>query len=66
MTDLGYGDLLEPEKIDGKFGPHTKNAVMTYQKDFGLTVDENGIVGTQTWGSLCEQISLLPATFPKN
>ncbi|HEX5975629.1 MAG TPA: peptidoglycan-binding protein, partial [Nitrososphaeraceae archaeon] len=64
LTDLGYGDLLEPEKIDGKFGPHTKNAVMTYQKDFGLTVDGNGIVGTQTWGSLCEQISLLPKTSP--
>ena len=66
LTDLGYGDLLEPEKIDEKFGPHTKNSVMAYQKDFGLTVDGNGIVGTQTWGSLCEQISLLPATFPKN
>ena len=62
LTDLGYGDLLEPEKIDGKFGPHTKNSVMTYQKDFGLSVD--GIVGPQTWGSLCEQVSLLPTTFP--
>jgi peptidoglycan hydrolase-like protein with peptidoglycan-binding domain len=63
LTDLGYGDLLEPEKIDGKFGPHTKNSVMAYQKDFGLSIDENGIVGPQTWGSLCEQISLLPTTF---
>ena len=62
MTDLGYGDLLDPEKIDGKFGPHTKNSVMAYQKDFGLSVD--GKVGPQTWGSLCEQISLLPTTFP--
>jgi hypothetical protein len=35
---------------------------MTYQKDFGLSVD--GKVGPQTWGSLCEQISLLPTTFP--
>ena len=64
LTDLGYGDLLNPEKIDGKFGPHTKNSVKTYQKDFGLAVD--GKVGPETWGSLCEQISLLPTTFPTN
>src|SRR5215203_1298026 len=64
LTDLGYGDLLEPEKIDGKFGPHTKNAVIAYQKDFGLSNDEKGIVGPQTWLSLCDQISLLPTTFP--
>ena len=64
LTDLGYGDLLEPEKIDGKFGIHTKNSVMAYQKDFGLSIDGNGKVGPQTWGSLCEQISLLPTTFP--
>jgi peptidoglycan hydrolase-like protein with peptidoglycan-binding domain len=66
LTDLGYGDLLEPEKIDGKFGLHTKNAVMAYQKDFGLSNDEKGIVGPQTWLSLCDQISLLPKTFPTN
>src|ERR687897_787392 len=66
LTDLGYGDLLEPEKIDGKFGPHTKNAVMAYQKDFGLSNDEKGIVDPQTWLSLCDQISLLPKTFPTN
>ena len=61
LTDLGFGPELDPEKIDGKFGPHTKNSVMTYQQDFGLVVD--GKVGPQTWGSLCEQISLLPTTF---
>src|SRR5215204_5290505 len=66
LTDLGYGDLLEPEKIDGKFGPHTKNAVIAYQNDFGLSNDEKGIVGPQTWLSLCDQISLLPKTFPTN
>jgi peptidoglycan hydrolase-like protein with peptidoglycan-binding domain len=64
LTDLGYGDLLDPEGIDGKFGPHTKNSVMAYQKDFGLSVD--GKVGPQTWGSLCEQVSMLPRTFPTN
>jgi peptidoglycan hydrolase-like protein with peptidoglycan-binding domain len=66
LTDLGYGDLLEPEKIDGKFGPHTKNAVVEYQKDEGLTADESGIVGPQTWLSLCDQISMLPKTGPAN
>ena len=64
LTDLGYGDLLDPEKIDGKFGPHTKNSVMTYQRDFGLSVD--GKVGPETWGSLCEQILSLPTTFPSD
>ena len=66
LTDLGYGDLLEPEKIDGKFGPHTKNAVMAYQQDKGLSNDEKGIVGPQTWLSLCDQISMLPTTIPAN
>ena len=64
LTDLGYGDLIGTEKNDGEFGPNTENSVMTYQKDFGLSVD--GKVGTQTWGSLCEKISLLPKTFPTN
>jgi N-acetylmuramoyl-L-alanine amidase len=64
LTDLKYGNLLDPEKIDGKFGPHTKNSVMAYQKDFGLSID--GIVGAQSWKSLCEQVSLLPTTFPTN
>ena len=66
LTDLGYGDLLEPEKIDGKFGPHTKNAVMAYQQDKGLSNGEKGIVGPQTWLSLCDQISMLPTTIPAN
>jgi hypothetical protein len=36
--------------IDGIFGPKTALAVREYQQANGLTVD--GIVGTQTWGSL--------------
>ena len=46
LTDLGFGDKLEQEGIDGKFGRHTKNAIMEYQKDNYLSVD--GIVGPQT------------------
>jgi peptidoglycan hydrolase-like protein with peptidoglycan-binding domain len=36
--------------IDGYFGTQTKNAVMQFQADHGLTVD--GIVGSQTWNAL--------------
>jgi N-acetylmuramoyl-L-alanine amidase len=38
------------QPLDGKFGPLTKEAVMAYQRSYGLAVD--GIVGTQTWTSL--------------
>ena len=38
---------------DGIFGDKTKAAVTDYQKNNGLDVD--GIVGTQTWGSLTSQ-----------
>lgn len=34
-------------KVDGKFGPLTREAVITYQKANGLKVD--GYVGPQTW-----------------
>jgi putative peptidoglycan binding protein len=61
LTDLGYGILLKSEGtglsvkgIDGKFGPHTKNSVIAYQKDNTLSVD--GIVGPQTWTSLCKDV----------
>ena len=57
LTDLGFGDKLKPEGIDGKFGPHTKNAVMEYQKDNYLSVDV--IVGPQTYTSLCKDIYLI-------
>lgn len=36
--------------IDGLFGPNTRNAVMTFQRENGLTSD--GIVGCQTWTKL--------------
>jgi hypothetical protein len=39
LTDLGFGDKVEPEGIDGKFGLHNKNAVMEYQKDNYLSVE---------------------------
>ena len=33
--------------VDGVFGNLTKEAVMAFQKEYGLTID--GIVGDQTW-----------------
>ncbi len=64
LTDLGYGDLLGAEKNDPVFGKVTENSVITYQTDFGLPVI--GKVDSQTWASLCGQISTLPKMFPTN
>lgn len=37
---------------DGVFGPATDNAVVTYQRIFGLT--PNGVVGSVTWNSIVD------------
>lgn len=42
-------------QIDGYFGSSTEDAVRQYQESNGLSVD--GIVGPQTWGSLCEGVT---------
>ena len=41
---------LDWNKIDGIFGPVTKNAVEEFQSYSGLSVD--GVVGPITWGAL--------------
>lgn len=51
LNTLGYN----AGTIDGIFGNNTKNAVMRYQKDKGLTAD--GIVGCNTWRSITQQIA---------
>ncbi len=46
LTELGYFS----GKVDGIFGSQTKNAVIKFQKDYGLTAD--GIVGSNTLKAL--------------
>ena len=55
LTQLGFGELLGPPGIDGKFGPLTQNAVKAFQRDNGLKID--GVVGPMTWGAICKAIS---------
>ena len=45
LNNMGYSLA-----VDGKFGTKTQNAVKSYQKSNGLSVD--GIVGNNTWSSL--------------
>ena len=46
LTELGYS----PGKVDGIYGTQTKNAVIAFQKDKGLSPD--GIAGRQTLKAL--------------
>ena len=45
-----YYYSVRPIQPDGIFGPATKNAVIDFQKRFGLAAD--GIIGPATWNSL--------------
>lgn len=50
LNTLGYST----GGLDGIFGNNTKNAVIRYQRQKGLTAD--GIVGCNTWSSLQEDV----------
>lgn len=45
-----FNDSLPEISIDGIFGPATRNAVVAFQKYYGLTPD--GIVGRDTWNKI--------------
>lgn len=48
--------------FDGIFGPATAAAVVTYQREHGLTAD--GVVGPQTWTALLTQQPVVGAGVP--
>ncbi len=45
--------LIPPITIDGIFGQSTYNAVIAFQKEYGLQTD--GIVGSQTWDKIYDE-----------
>jgi len=47
---ISHGYSLERHGVDGVFGPETRDRVVRFQSDRGLTAD--GIVGVDTWTSL--------------
>jgi N-acetylmuramoyl-L-alanine amidase len=49
---LGAGLRVEPDELEGTFGPSTRAAVEAFQRARGLPPD--GIVGPDTWGQLVE------------
>lgn len=53
LSFIGYfNDNLPQISVDGIFGPQTKNAVIAFQKYYGLSAD--GIVGRDTWTKMLD------------
>jgi peptidoglycan hydrolase-like protein with peptidoglycan-binding domain len=56
LVKLLQGEMLANEiysgRLDGVFGPYTKEVVLYFQKYWKL--NEHGIAGTQVWNKLYE------------
>lgn len=58
LQKLGYG-----VRVDGIFGPETRNAVVNFQKQYGIIAD--GIVGPQTQEALQSAIRKREPVIPE-
>lgn len=52
LTQYGFGSYLRPDGIDGEFGQKTHNAVVAFQRRYGLQAD--GKVGPRTWAKFSQ------------
>lgn len=57
-----FYDTLPDITIDGVFGDETRNAVLAFQRQFGLPQD--GIVGRQTWYRLQDEYDAVLRSLP--
>ena len=55
---LAERKFLSFDQIDGDFGPTTEDRVQQFQRSAGL--DDDGIVGPLTWGSLNDGLQVPP------
>lgn len=60
LANSGYGEFSKSGKPDGKFGNRTRNMVIKFQTDNGITPAQ-GNVGPKTWAKLTQTSTITPA-----